>query len=98
MRAKALGSSTVPLSGLSVAETPRTGPLSFQERLASFQGTGGSSPTAAVTGQEVLRSLSREMGSLLLLQYEISRGTTSLTSNLMKVRHETAKNSIANLR
>jgi hypothetical protein len=38
------------------------------------------------------------MRSMLHLQYELSRGTTSLTSNLMKVRHETAKNSIANIR
>jgi hypothetical protein len=81
-----------------VAGTPRIGQSSFQERLASFQGAGGSSPTAAVTGQEVLRRFSQEMRSMLQLQYELSRGTTSLTSNLMKVRHETAKNSIANIR
>ena len=98
MRANALGSSTVPPSGMSVAGTPRSGQPSFQERLASVQGSGGSSPTEAVTGQDVLRRFSQEMRSLLQLQYELTRSTTSLTSNLMKVRHETAKNSIANIR
>lgn len=98
MRAVSLGSSTAPPSRVGVAGTPRTGPLSFQERLVSVQGPGASSPTAAVTGAEVLQRFSQEMRSMLHLQYELSRGTTSLTSNLMKVRHETAKNSIANIR
>lgn len=74
------------------------GATSFQARLAA--GAGGSSSTAngEVTGGEILQHATQEIRGLLRLQYELSRSTNSLISNLMKARHETAKNAIQNIR
>lgn len=75
-----------------------TGATSFQARLTA--GAGGSPPTANgdPTGAEILQHATQEIRSLLRLQYELSRSKNSLISNLMKTRHETAKNAIQNIR
>jgi len=58
----------------------------------------GGAPSSLPTGADVLQQSVQEMRQMLLLQYQLSRGTTSLISNIMKARHDTAKNSIQNIR
>jgi hypothetical protein len=84
-----------PSQGLGVQGA---GATSFQARLAA--GAGGSPSAAGVdpTGAEILQHATQEIRGLLRLQYELSRSTNSLISNLMKARHETAKNAIQNIR
>lgn len=74
-----------------------TGATSFQARLAAG---GGSSSTAGLdpTGAEILQHATQEIRAMLRLQYELSKGTYSKISNVMKARHETAKSSIQNIR
>ncbi|HYI03124.1 hypothetical protein [Hyalangium sp.] len=78
---------------------PQAGPSAFQARLAA----SGSAPTtplggASPSGAEILQHAQQEMRSMLRLQYQLSRGRDQLTSNVMKLRHETAKNAISNIR
>jgi hypothetical protein len=61
---------------------------------APFSIPGGPLPT----GADVLQQTFQDMRELLRLQYQLSTGTTSLISNIMKTRHETARNSIQNIR
>jgi len=74
------------------------GSTSFQERLGPGAGGRSSVSDAGPTGAEILQQARQEMRSLLRLQYELSRSTTSLVSNILKTRHDTAKNSIQNIR
>ncbi|HYO67411.1 MAG TPA: hypothetical protein VEU33_15150 [Archangium sp.] len=74
------------------------GSTSFQARLVPVASGRSSVPEAGPTGAEILQQAAQEMRSLLRLQYELSRRTTSLVSNILKTRHETAKNSIQNIR
>jgi hypothetical protein len=53
---------------------------------------------AGPTGAEIVHQAAQEMRSLLRLQYELSRSKTSLISNILKARHETAKSAIQNIR
>jgi hypothetical protein len=73
------------------------GGTSFQTRLASG---GGSSSTSGLdpTGAEILQHATQEIRAMLRLQYELSKGTYTKISNVMKARHETAKNAIGNIR
>lgn len=80
------------------ASVPGTGPGSFQERLGSAGRMGPSASEPAFSGEEILRHAAQEMRSMLRLQYQLSNGKNSLISNLMKTRHETAKNAISNIR
>jgi hypothetical protein len=68
----------------------------------SFQALLSSSGSAAsaespVTGADVLQA-TQDTRSLLMLQYKLSMGRDQMTSNILKVRHETAKNAIQNIR
>ncbi len=74
------------------------GSTSFQARLVPVASGRSSVPEAGPTGAEIIQQTAQEMRSLLRLQYELSRSTTSLVSNILKTRHETAKNSIQNIR
>lgn len=73
------------------------GATSFQSRLAAVE-VGRSSAGPDPTGAEILAHATKEIRAMLRLQYELSKSTTSLISNLMKARHETAKNAISNIR
>jgi len=74
------------------------GATSFQARLAAGAGGSPSAASADPTGTEILQHATQELRGLLRLQYELSKSTNSLISNLMKTRHETAKNAIGNIR
>jgi hypothetical protein len=52
---------------------------------------------SSLTGADVLRA-TQDTRSLLMLQYKLSMGRDQMTSNILKVRHETAKNAIQNIR
>jgi hypothetical protein len=81
------------------AGTQTLGASTFQARLAGSGNVPTSSQAdAAITGADILQHAQNEMRGLLLLQYQLSMGRDSLTSNVMKVRHETAKNAISNIR
>lgn len=75
-----------------------TGATSFQARLAAGAGASPSAASADPTGAEILQHATQEIRGLLRLQYELSRSRNSLISNVMKTRHETAKNAIQNIR
>jgi hypothetical protein len=74
-------------------------PSAFQVRLAA----SGSAPASSLegaspSGADILQHAMQEMRSLLKLQYQLAMGRDQLTSNLLKARHDTAKNAISNLR
>ncbi len=71
----------------------------FQSRLSPSAGASSSAPGGPLpSGGDILQNTFQEMRGMLRLQYELSRGTTTLISNVLKTRHETAKNSIQNIR
>jgi hypothetical protein len=74
------------------------GASSFQTRLAAAGNGQPSTAQAGPSGAEILQHAAQEMRSMLHLQYALSRGTNSRISNVMKTRHETAKNAIGNIR
>ncbi|WP_224243217.1 hypothetical protein [Hyalangium gracile] len=79
--------------------SPQVGLSSFQTRLSAASGAPASSlGNASPSGAEILQHSQEQMRSLLRLQYQLSMGRDSLTSNVLKVRHETAKNAISNIR
>ncbi|HEX8697806.1 MAG TPA: hypothetical protein VF815_03120 [Myxococcaceae bacterium] len=97
------------LSSVSSTSTPSVRPglqgpslpaaSSFQARLG--QAGGGTAPVpreALPTGGDILQQTFQDMRQMLRLQYELTQGTTSLISNVLKTRHDTAKNSIQNIR
>jgi hypothetical protein len=62
-------------------------------------GSGHSAaPGLDPTGAEILQHATQEIRAMLRLQYELSKGTYSKISNVMKARHDTAKNAIGNIR
>jgi len=75
------------------------GRSSFQARLSPSGAAAASTPAAesTLTGAEVLQA-TYDTRSLLMLQYKLSMGRDQMTSNILKTRHETAKNSIQNIR
>ncbi|MBN1205295.1 MAG: hypothetical protein JXB05_10255 [Myxococcaceae bacterium] len=81
------------------AGTQQLGASTFQARLAA-SGNAPVSPQAdaSPTGADILLHAQNEMRGLLRLQYQLSMGRDSLTSNVLKLRHETAKNAISNIR
>ncbi len=83
-------SSTLGIQGASLS--------GFQSRLVSAGSVRASASEADPTGADIIHHTMHEMRSLLRLQYELSRGTDTLISNVMKTRHETAKNAIGNIR
>ena len=88
--------SPASMAGLPVQEAHGS---AFQARMSA----GGSAPSTVPggslpTGADILQHSFQEMRHMLRVQYELSRGTNSLISNIMKTRHETAKNSIQNIR
>jgi hypothetical protein len=98
MRVNALLSSQYASAGSQVTGAQDTGGPSFQTRLAN---TGGGSPSTSgldPTGAEILAHATQEIRAMLRLQYELSKSTYSKVSNVMKARHETAKNAIGNIR
>ncbi|HZH78321.1 MAG TPA: hypothetical protein VEY88_19990 [Archangium sp.] len=74
------------------------GATSFQARLST--GTGGPSfaGEAGFSGSDIVQQAAQDMRAMLRLQVEMSKGETSLISNILKTRHDTAKNSIQNIR
>lgn len=72
----------------------------FQARLNPSGGGSASSLPGGTppTGSDILQGMFQEQRAMLLLQYQLTRGTTTLISNVLKTRHETAKNSIQNIR
>ena len=84
---------------LGAAGTQPLSATTFQARLAGSASVPPSSQaSASITGADILQHAQNEMRGLLLLQYKLSMGRNSLTSNVMKLRHETAKNAISNIR
>ena len=77
---------------------PGGGSTSFQTRLSAATVGHTSSAEAGPTGAEILQQASQDMRAMLRLQFQLSRGETSLISNIFKARHDTAKNSIQNIR
>jgi hypothetical protein len=67
----------------------------FQSRLQSSVPAASSGDP---TGPEIIQHSMQQMRDLLRLQVALSRGKDTLTSNILKMRHENAKNSIANIR
>lgn len=59
---------------------------------------GASGAGGTATFQADLDALKSENLKLLRMQMEISRGRTSFISNVLKIRHDTVKNTIQNLR
>ena len=98
MRVSALANSMNVQTPSKATGAEGVGSSSFQARLGTVAGERSSAAQAGPTGAEILQQTAQEMRSLLRLQYELSRSTTSLISNIMKTRHETAKNSIQNIR
>lgn len=94
---------TTPTSNTSIQAPSQTtgaqgtGATSFQARLAAV---GGHSSTSGLdpTGAEILQHATQEIRAMLRLQYELSKGTYSKISNVMKTRNETAKSAIQNIR
>jgi hypothetical protein len=78
---------------------PSAGRSSFQALLSPSGPPTASAPAgeSSLTGADVLRA-THDTRSLLMLQYKLSMGRDQMTSNILKVRHETAKNSIQNIR
>jgi len=74
------------------------GATSFQARLSP--GTGGPSfaGEAGPLGSDIVQQAAQDMRAMLRLQVELTKGETSLISNILKTRHDTAKNSIQNIR
>lgn len=71
----------------------------FQARLGPAGGASASAPGGPLpSGGDILQQTFQDMKQMLRLQYELSRGTSSLISNVLKTRHDTAKNSIQNIR
>lgn len=98
MRGITVGST---LSSQVLAGSPEIAPSggsSFQARLGSPPSPQAGRPAAPFSGEEILRHAAEEMRSLLRLQYQLANGKNSLISNVMKARHETAKNAISNIR
>jgi len=77
---------------------PGVGSTSFQTRLSAATVGHTSSAEAGPTGAEILQQASQDMRAMLRLQFQLSRSETSLISNILKARHDTAKNSIQNIR
>ena len=75
-----------------------TGAASFQTRGAAVDTGRSSAGGPEVTGAEILQHATQEIRAMLRLQYELSKGTYSKISNVMKTRHETSKNAIGNIR
>ena len=75
------------------------GKRTFQTLLSSSGPAATSAPGAesTLTGADILQA-THDTRSLLMLQYKLSMGRDQMTSNILKVRHETAKNSIQNIR
>lgn len=79
--------------------SPQVGASSFQARLSASGGAPASSlGEGSPSGAEILQHSQQQMRSLLRLQYQLSMGRDTLTSNVLKMRHETAKNAISNIR
>ncbi len=77
---------------------PGVGSTSFQTRLSAATVGHTSSAEAGPTGTEIIQQASQDMRAMLRLQFQLSRSQTSLISNILKARHDTAKNSIQNIR
>lgn len=88
--------SQAPTGAIGIA---RAEPSTFQARLAA-SGSAPPSPLAgdSPSGAEILQHAKQELGSLLRLQYQLAMGRDQLTSNVLKMRHDTAKNAISNIR
>ncbi|HLL03950.1 MAG TPA: hypothetical protein VK539_25415 [Myxococcaceae bacterium] len=92
-------SSMISQPTLPGAAAPTLPASTFQARLGAPRGGPSSLPGGTPpTGSDILKGMFEEQRAMLLLQYQLTRGTTSLISNVMKTRHETAKNSIQNIR
>ena len=92
---------TGSMSAPALSQTPGaqgTGAASFQTRLAAVDTGRSSAGGPEVTGAEILQHATQEIRAMLRLQYELSKGTYSKISNVMKTRHETSKNAIGNIR
>jgi hypothetical protein len=92
---------TGSMSVSALSQTPgaqSTGATSFQTRLAAVDTGRSSAGGPEVTGAEILQHATQEIRAMLRLQYELSKSTYSKVSNVMKTRHETAKNAIGNIR
>lgn len=98
MRVSALAHSMNVQAPSNATGAQGAGSVSFQARLGNMAGQRSSAVEAGPGGAEIIQQAAQEMRSLLRLQYELSRSTTSLVSNILKTRHETAKNSIQNIR
>ncbi len=74
------------------------GATSFQARLST--GTAGPSfaGETGFSGSDIVQQAAQDMRAMLRLQVQMSKGETSLISNILKTRHDTAKNSIQNIR
>jgi hypothetical protein len=71
----------------------------FQALLSPSGPAAASAPAgeSTLTGADILQA-THDTRSLLMLQYKLSMGRDQMTSNILKVRHETAKNAIQNIR
>jgi hypothetical protein len=78
--------------------TQATSSTSFQARLSPVTGGHASAVEGGPTGAEILQQASQDMRAMLRLQVQLSRSESSLISNIFKARHDTAKNSIQNIR
>jgi hypothetical protein len=94
------GSSLISPASVASPRVQHAAGNAFGARLGAAGGAPSSPPGGGPlpTGADVLQESVREMRQMLLLQYQLSRGTTSLVSNILKTRHETMKNSIQNIR
>ncbi len=92
----------VPPAVPSTAASPPTtaSPSSFQQRLERPATAGGPSGSAHAHAQalELLAAQQASNMQYLALQHALSSPRFSVLSNVMRARHEAAKNSIANIR
>ncbi len=87
-----------PSQASTVTSDPGSKPSrSFESALQSTAPSGEAPATSADVMAELEHSRATSQ-MLLQLQFQMSQSRTSLVSNLLKVRHETARNSIANIR
>jgi hypothetical protein len=98
MRVSALANGMNVQAPSRATAAPGVGSTSFQTRLSAATVGHASTAEAGPTGAEILQQASQDMRAMLRLQAQLSRSETSLMSNIFKARHDTAKNSIQNIR
>ena len=87
-----------PVPPVATQRTARPAGGSFQTRLDRPAEAGGPAPTAHQQALDLLAAQQASNLQYLALQHALSNPRTSVISNVMKVRHDTAKNAIGNIR